>query len=544
MVEPPRARPAPYLAEWLLRFAAGERHASFVGDLAEEFDTRIREGAPWTAAWYWGEVFGATPTFLWGRVGGSGFGPGGVSSWRDLRHAARALCRRPLMTLIAVVTIGLGVGVNAAIFTLVDGIVLRPLPYDDPGRLALVWGRELEGGDGRVPIFVSNLDRVRRVPGIAGAASFGTNALVLLQDTGDPERVTSAWATGDLFGLLGVKLAIGRGFDRRELRVGAPVLIIGHRLWRSRFGGDPTIVGRSVRTQDGPRTIVGVAAQDFRFPDDADAWIPPPGWVRDSGDGPGATASLLIRVAPEADLATIANRLEPVTVMGRGSYQTDRVGLRPWVEPLQEHVVGRARSPLLLLLAASGALLLLACANVTHLLLARGLAREQEWALRTALGAGRGRIIVQVLTEGVLIAIVGGLLGLGLAGAALAALPALIPPGLPRVDEIAFDARVFGVMLLVAATAGCLSALVPAVRAARASPMRSLRTSGTGSTPALRHRLQTMLIVGEVALGTILVAGASLLLVTLQNLRSVDPGFRADVPERPGHEPLVGQPAV
>jgi len=420
-----------------------------------------------------------------------------------------------------VVTIALGVGANTAVFSIVDSVLISPLPFEAPEQLAMLWAADRTRGNDRLRVSEEDAERLTALDGITASVALENFGLLLLNDDAQPESVAISWMKQDLFTLLGVQPVLGRSFQEDDFATAAQVAVISHRLWHTRFGGDPDVVGKPLENDFWPLTVIGVAPEGFNFPGDADVWHPEKNRAHTAN-------KLLVRLAPNADVAALNAQLATMTVTGadRGRLWED---LPPWLEPLQESLVGEARTPLTILLAAAGLILLLAAVNVANLLLARGLSKRSEWALRAALGASRVRVIRQVVMESVLLSLAGGLAGSLLAWVSFDALLAIIPADLPRVAEVALDFRVFLVMMAVTTLAGVIAALLPAYRAATVDPSGELKAVSRGGTPSSGHGLQSFLMSAEVALGTVLVVGATVLMMTLQNLFAVDPGFRTDV---------------
>jgi len=440
---------------------------------------------------------------------------------QDIRQSIRSLARQPALGVAAVVTIALGVGANTAVFSIVDGVLISPLPFEAPEQLAMLWAADRSRGSDYLRVSEEDAERLTALDGIAASVALENFGLLLLNEDAQPETVRVTWMKQDLFTLLGVQPVIGRSFSEEELETAAPVAVISHRLWRTRFGGDPDVVGKLLGNDRWPLTVIGVAPEGFRFSMDSDVWHP------ERNRSPSAN-KLLVRLAPDADIPSLNAQLATMAVTGadRGRLWD---GLPAWVEPLQESLVGEARTPLMILLAAAGLILLLAGVNVANLLLARGLSKKPEWALRAALGASRARIVRQVVTESLLLSLLGGLAGIVLAWVSFDAMLAIIPSDLPRVDEVALDSRVFIVMMAVTTLSGVIAALIPAHKAARVDPSGEIKATLRGGTSGSGHGLQSFLMSAEVALGTVLVVGATVLMMTLQNLFAVDPGFRTDV---------------
>jgi putative ABC transport system permease protein len=447
---------------------------------------------------------------------------------RDVRQAARALARRPVFTVVAVATLAIGIGASTAMFSLVDVVLLRPLPYAQPERLVSVAEVTAQGGLNVTSPY--NVTQWREQSGtLAAIATWVDRPFNVTGE--EPAVVAGRWASDNYFGVLGVRPLLGRLFVSGD--EDQDLAVLSHRLWQSRFGGDPSVIGATIEIGYLTRTIIGVLPPQLPAPQhllsdtgEPDIFLPHAGLAPDFR---GRFLSAAARLAPgatlddaRAELAVIATRLateEP------GYY--GEMGVR--MQPLQAQMTGAARGTLLVLLGAVALLLLIACANVASLFLGRAATRRRELALRRSLGAGRGRLLAHVLTEALVVAGAAGLLGVLLAHVAMrtavAALPATL--ALPRLADVAVDWRVLGFALFVTLLTGLLFGAAPALAGARVEPAHTLREASRGSTSA-RTRLRSALIVGQVALALVLLAGAGLLVRTVHNLLNVDTGVRAE----------------
>jgi putative ABC transport system permease protein len=442
---------------------------------------------------------------------------------QDLAYAFRRLRQAPGFTLVAVATLALGIGANTAIFSVVNGVLLKPLPY--PGSERLVAVSQVWEGKREVYSPPNFLDVQSQSTSFESIAAYGGGEATLTGQ-GEPVSVPGAEVSASFFGVLGVQPLHGRFFRSGENDAAmAKILVLGHALWMERFGGDPAVIGRAVTLDRKSYTVVGVAPQGFAFPDDAQLWSPL-GYDEDFHANRGAWyLSVIGRLKPgvsvaqaDAEVATIAARLAK-------AYPDMNEGVGGAVGSLRDALVGDSRRALLILMGAVGLVLLIACVNVANLMLARVVARETELAVRTALGAGRIRLIRQLLTESLLIGVLGGLLGLALASFGTETLIALQARGLPRTSEIRLDGRVLAFAASLAIGTGLLFGLVPALLMARRATAQSLREGGRGLLRGRGGRLRGALVIGEIALAMMLLAGAGLLIRSFNQLRQVDPGF-------------------
>jgi putative ABC transport system permease protein len=468
---------------------------------------------------------------------------------QDLRFGVRSLARNPGFTLVAVLTLALGIGANTAIFSVVDGVLLRPIPLDRADRLMVVWETDRDSGTAREPASVPDfLDFRQQSRSFETLAAFAGAEVNLTPAAGEPTRLAALAASHEYLPMVGVRPLRGRGFAAADDRPGAPdVALISEGLWQRLFARDPSVVGRTIRLDDRPTTVVGVipdaggfgslqvlsaAAYSRSFADrgrDArvEVWVP----LRpDPERNPRDNHPILVlgRLAAGATPETAQREMDTIASELERQYPSNKArGV--FVEPFAEVVFGPVRPALYVLLGAVALVLLVACANIANLLFARGSVRLREVAVRTALGAGWRRLIHQFLVESTLLTVLGVGLGLLFALLGLRLLPALSPGGIPRLAEVGIDGRVLGLTLGATVLVALAVGLMPAFQARRADLQATLKEEAgrAATTEPGRGRLRAMLVVAELALAVVLLAGAGLLLRSFWLLRQVDPGFRA-----------------
>ncbi len=448
----------------------------------------------------------------------------------DARYSIRMLRKNPAFTVVAVIALALGIGATSAIFSVVNAVLLRPLPFKDPAGLVRIWGKFEKDGIPKnwisQPELLDLKEQSQTFEDIAAFETGGAN----LTTSGDPARVNRASVSASLFPILGIQASIGRTFLEEEDKPGRDkVVLVGDALWRSRFGADPALVGKTLVLSGTTYSVVGIMPPGFQFPERDELWVPLAIDIANLDDrgshGLEVVARLKPGVTPAQSQADLTNISATLTQRYPNNYAAGGFGLYP-VSMLDE-LVGNIRPALYILLGAVGFVLLIACANVANLLLARASAREKEVAIRAAMGARRGRLIQQLLTESVILAAIGSALGLALAYLGVKLFVAFGPSEIARIEEIGLDVRVVGFSVLMAVVTGLAFGLAPAIQISKPDLHDSLKEGGRGSTSG-RHRLRNVLVVSEVAIALVLLAGAGLMIKSFQRLLQVDMGFRTE----------------
>jgi putative ABC transport system permease protein len=447
--------------------------------------------------------------------------------FRDLRYALRSLLKSPGFALITVVTLALGIGANTAIFSVVNAVLLRPLPFREPDRLIVLRETYSGGAVGTVsgPNFRDWRDRSRSFESMT--ASRGVT--LAMAGEGEPEEVRGAQVSAEFFQVLGVDLLLGRGFAAGEDQGEPSVAVIGERIWRDRFAADPGVLSRTIRLSGREYSIVGVAPASLKYPGRTDVWLPLGFGVGQASARESHSYDVLARLKPGVDEERARQDLAGVARALETEYPESNTGRSVMTVPLADDSTGAVRPALMLLTGAVALVLLIACANVANLFLARAVSRQREIAVRAALGAGRWRLARQVLAEAVALTAAGCLLGLLLAGWAVDLLIALAPAGIPRVQEIGMDGTVLAYTILISTVVGIGFGVIPAWYVAGQDPADSFRGEGRGASGSRRRsRLRAALVVAQVSLALVLLVGATLLIVTVRRLGAVDPGFRPE----------------
>jgi putative ABC transport system permease protein len=464
------------------------------------------------------------------RAGRTGFGL--EIFLQDVRYGLRSLLQKPGFTLTAVIALALGIGANTAIFSVINGVLLRSLSYANPDRIVMLWEKSLTGRNLHNVISPGNfLDWQKQSTSFEQMAAVWDLRVNLTGGSGEPEEIKAQFVSQPFFAALGVQPMVGRSFLPREDTQGNElVIILSHELWQTRFGSDPQIVGKQATVSGRQRTIVGVMPPGFHFLDNrVRAWMP---LALDPAINYRETSGRFLRAVgrlkpavtvqqAQAELSGIAKQLEQ-------AYPTKNFSWGINVIPIHEQVVGEIRPVLIVLLAAVAFVLLIACANVANLLLSRAAARQKELALRAALGASRLRLVRQMLTESVLLASMGGLVGVALAYWGIHLLIGFGPDNIPRLSEITIDPRVLGFTFGISLLTGLLFGLIPALQASKPDLNDALKEGSRGSTGGRSSMFRNIFVIAEVSLALVLLVGAGLMIRSFARLQSVETGFNAE----------------
>ncbi len=450
--------------------------------------------------------------------------------WKDIRYGLRSLIKHPTFTVVCVGTLALGIGANTAIFTVVNAVVLRPLPFQDAERLAMIWTTRDTNQEQPLSFADYNdLKNQTKTFSAVGAASPLWN--FTLTGGGEPEPLQGMYVSANLFELLRVVPARGRNFTSDEDRVGGtPVAIISHSLWERRFGGDADIVGKPIVVSGVSATVIGVMPQGFQLLDPAaELWVPLSQNQLASSGRQVRLLSAVGRLADDLKPAAATAELSALASQWAGQYPDTNLNVGLRVVPLQDQITGKVRPALLLLLGAVGLVLLIACANIINLVLVRSASRQKEIAVRAALGAGRMRLLRQLLTESITLSLLGGGAGILLGSWGVQALLALNPIPIPRYNQIRVDLTVLGFTLVASLMTGVLFGLAPAWQTLKFDLHSALKEGGRAAIAERgQRRLSSLLVIAETAMAMVLLVGAGLLLKSFAHLLDVKPGFVAE----------------
>ncbi len=448
--------------------------------------------------------------------------------WQDLRYGARMLLKSPGITFVVVLALALGIGANTAIFSVVDAVLLRPLPYPESDRLVFL--NETSKAMDEISVSYPNFSDWRAQNQVFEKIGVYNRGSYNLTGAGEPERIVTAQVSADLFAALRVNPALGRMYTNDEDKPGGtPVVLLSHALWQRRFGGQANILNQPITLNDKSYTVIGIMPDGFRFPNRAEMWVPvgqlsgEPSWLH-RGNHPGLYG--VARLKPGVTLAQAKADMDNIAANLEKQYNDSNAGNGIGVHPMLEAFVGDSRGKLWFLFGAVAAVLLIACVNIANLLLARAQARQKEMAIRSAMGAGRWRIARQLLTESVLLALIGGTLGLLVARWGLALILYVSPDAIPRAKEISLDWRVLAFTVGLSFVTGILFGLVPALQAGIVDVHETLKETARGSSG--KHWLRSSLVVVEVATTLVLLICAGLMIRSFYRLQNVNPGFSYD----------------
>jgi predicted permease len=455
--------------------------------------------------------------------------------WQDLRYGTRVLFKKPGFTSIAVLTLALGVGANTAVFSIINAVLLRDLPFNDADRLVMIWETHPEV-HGPVGTYLDFQDWRAQAQSFQGMAAFSNkrfrNGRAELTTQGETVEVQGMLVSYDLFPLLGLKPILGRDFLPEEDRpIANRVVILSRALWQRRFGGDQSIIGRSVQIDGAGFTVVGIMGE--QYPLDTDFWIPLSNLdQRDLTNRMSHSVRVIGRLKHGVPIAQARREMDTIAERLQQLYPASNKSLGVELLPLHHQMVGNLRSLVLLVFAAVGLILLIACSNVSNLLLANSAERQRELALRAALGAKRDRLVRQLLTESLALALLGGVAGLALARLSMpmlrSALLGIVTGNIPGLETIGIDWRVLGFTFGATFLAGILFGVLPALQISAIDLNQALKEGGKGSAGGGQRKLSRTLVAGEVALAVVVLIGAGLLVRSFHKLLQVDPGFRAD----------------
>jgi putative ABC transport system permease protein len=446
----------------------------------------------------------------------------------DVRYSLRLLARTPGVTLVALVTLALGIGANTAIFSVVNGVLLKPLPYPEPDRLFVLQQGQLSDPTQVTSASPGNFYDIARDAGSMASIAGFSGSIETLIGKGDPERLVGIRSLGSVLAVTGVQPQLGRIYTDEDDRIGAPrTIVISDGLWRRLFGARPETIGETITLSGQPHTIVGVMPRGFTFPDtDVDFWGPAQLRAELRTSRTEYFLQMIGRLKPGTTSAAASGELDAIMARLRERFPQANGGYGLYAVRFDESLVSNVSQLLWILMATVGCVLLIACANLANLLLARATGRTREMAIRQAIGAGRARVVRQLLVESAVLALLGGAAGLAVGRLFIDGLIAWLPAGIPRLAEVAIDARVLLFGLAASLATGVVFGVAPAVQLAREAPATVLReTTRTAST---RSALRSTLMIGELAIALVLLAGAGLLIRSFVRMQAVDPGFATD----------------
>jgi putative ABC transport system permease protein len=445
---------------------------------------------------------------------------------RDIRYGVRSLFKRPGFTLIAVLTLALGIGANAAIFSVVNAVLLRPLPYRAADRIVTLWQNNVKAGVSRNDVSPANFldwrEQSRSFETMAGIEPFGFSLI----GNGEPERFGAWLVTSGFFETLGATARLGRTFTTEDYQPGnSNVVVISYGLWQRRFGGDQNLVGQKLTLNGQPYTVVGVMSAEFQFPPDRDIWAPRVLRENDRQLRGPTYWNVVARLKPGVTVAQAQEEMSAIAGRLAQQYAETNGGMGAAVVLLSEQLTGQVRSALWILLGAVGFVLLIACGNVANLLLVRGAERHREFAIRSALGAARVRLIRQLLTESLLLALLGCVGGLLLASWGVRLILSLNSAKIPRIENVSMDMTVLLFALGLSLITAVIFGLIPAAQFSHPDLQSTLKESGRGAVSGTSHWIRNSLVVTEIAVALVLLTGAGLLVRSFVSVLQVDPGF-------------------
>jgi putative ABC transport system permease protein len=445
----------------------------------------------------------------------------------DIRYSLRILLKRPGFTLVAVITLALGIGANTAIFSVINAVLIRPLPFKNPDRLMTVWENNLKQGQNHGAVGGANFTDWKNQNHVFESLAAYFNWNYNLTGGDEPQRLRAVLVSGEFFETLGVEASEGRALTPDDDQDGNDdVIVLSHALWQNRFGASPEIIGQTVKLNGRGHTVVGVMPPGFTFPDEkTDIWRPMAMSAQQTQNRQGKWLSVIGRLKTGVSLEQASAAMNAIARQLEQQYPDANAGYGVRLVPLHEEIVGKISTILLILFSAVGFVLLIACANVANLLLARASSRQKEIAVRSALGASRRRLINQLLTESLLLAMMGGVLGLLIALWGSDALIALSPANIPRLKEAGVDGRVLGFTLFLALLTTLIFGLAPAWQGSKPDLNDVLKEEGRGASSGSGSSLRSLLVVAEVAVSVVLLVGAGLMIKSFVQLQSVNAGF-------------------